>query len=241
MNKLSHNQKRWFLPLFVASFLLVGLGFTYSHHVSANYNFPEAPTDTTMEGYGIPTDPLRITNCSQLMELDNNYVNETATYIVANNIDCSGVANFTPNTAFGGSIDGRGHTISNITVSDSSNALTGSLFKSFSGKLLNLNITNVQLSYLTNSSGYIGGIMGGISAYANDATISNVRLSGNLRMMCSAWDGGVGGLIGGGTHVTVSNSYVEGSIELVDTDSNFGCGSYLIRAGGFSAMQLIET
>jgi sugar lactone lactonase YvrE len=113
----------------LASFLVAGLFFAIVLLVPAQYVFAFSGT-----GSGTSPDPYIITNCVQLQDMASNLA---AHYKLGNNIDCSDTVNWNggkgfdpvgvgitydqdfnpiPAVPFTGSLDGAGHTVSNITI-----------------------------------------------------------------------------------------------------------------------------
>ena len=123
-----------------------------------------------------------ITNCEQLQAMQNKL---DATYSLANDIDCTGV-NFTPigtySQPFFGSLEGNGHTISNLYVEAQMDYV--GLF----GAIDAAHIQNVIVSGEVRGGAYTGGLAG----WANNlAVIDNVTSHVNI-----AGGSNSGGLIG---------------------------------------------
>jgi hypothetical protein len=98
---------------------------------------------------------------------------------------------------FSGTFDGGNHTISNLTLS-----------ASFFGFLSNATIKNVRFTNLrlTASSGVNG--YGGIARYAENSTIENCALEGNINVNTFAAGGLVGTMLGG----RIFRSYAKGTL-----------------------------
>ncbi|MBI1416747.1 MAG: filamentous hemagglutinin N-terminal domain-containing protein, partial [Limimaricola sp.] len=123
-------------------------------------------------------------------------------YVLGNDIDLSSIANFTPirngSTAFTGTFDGLGHTISNLTITGSNNNV--GLFGYANGATLrNVGLVGGSVSGGSN--------VGGLAGYAYSSSISNAYATGNV-------SGGneVGGLVGHANSSTISNAYATGSV-----------------------------
>ena len=154
-----------------------------------------------------------ITNAHQLqlmaMGLSANYVlgaNIDATATGGTNDVWAGGSGFIPigssyfplGIPFTGTLDGQGHTINGLTISDSSRdgmGLVGEL--SSTGSITNVGVTGVTVS----GSGKVGGLVG-----ANYGTVSNSYSTGTV-----SGSGRVGGLVGA-NYGTVSNSYSTGTV-----------------------------
>jgi hypothetical protein len=146
-------------------------------------------------GDGTAASPYRIASCD---DLENMQVGVPGIYYsVVQNIDCSNVnggAGFTPiggysnGSNFEGSLDGRGHSISNVTINASGQDNVG-LFNELSGAT----VMDLKLDSFTVNDG--GSDVGTLAASAGDSTIQDIGVTGvNL-------SGGdvMGGLIG---HIT---------------------------------------
>lgn len=165
-------------------------------------------------GNGSPGNPYRIANCTHLREMwdeDNYDALHDKHYILTANIDCSSVNDFTPlyngNYVFSGTLDGKGHTISNITITSANNltvALFGvavdATFKKFkldhitinhsgtfyTGALIgattntiieDVHATNVSI---TSQASFVGGLVGSFDAYEGEGVITRSSVSGTL-------------------------------------------------------------
>ena len=66
---------------------------------------------------------IMITNCTELQMMQTGSSSSPVKYILANNIDCSTIANFIPignsSNAFFGEIDGQGYSIYNLKINTS--------------------------------------------------------------------------------------------------------------------------
>ena len=102
---------------------------------------------------------IMITNCGELQMMQTGSSSSPVNYTLANNIDCSAIANFIPignsSNPFFGEIDGQGYSIYNLKINTPGNAgLIG-----YSG---NCNISNIVLrncsitSNSSNSNSYSG-------------------------------------------------------------------------------------
>ena len=139
----------------------------------------------------------------QLAEMVNNglFFAFLGEVVLADNIDLSSIDNWTPigsnfQQGFGGSFDGNGYVISNLTINNSSFSTVG-LFGYIAGAISNLGLENVNIT---------GDTAGGIAACGPD--ISNCYVSGNIN-----GNSGVGGLIGHiDTDLTITNCRVTGTI-----------------------------
>lgn len=199
-------------------------------------------------GSGTPSTPYRIGSCSQLEEMNNNL---SGYYVLASNIDCSGVSNFTSignGTAFSGTFDGQGHTIKGLTMNDvecglfaqtsnatienvnlqgGSMAYNGSCGTggSIDGDAYQSTLTNVHSSMAINTT-ITTGVLGGLVGYIDGYTLSDSSFSGtitNNEMQFSD----EGGLIGQINDATLSNSYSTGSINESGSDVYVNLGGLI--------------
>ena len=145
-------------------------------------------------------------------------VGSSGNYALAENIDASGLSSFTPigeSSAFNGTFNGLGNTVSNLSVS--TNDSYAGLFGNSSGTIANLTLANVTVTS-TGSGGYIGGLIG-----LNNGAINNVNVTGTLTASTATYLGGLVGYNNGSiTGATAGdsvnggggNSYVGGLIGL---------------------------
>ncbi|MFT8680224.1 GLUG motif-containing protein, partial [Gluconacetobacter sp.] len=138
--------------------------------------------------------------------LQNVNASSSASYALANSLDLSGISNFRPLavSGFTGTFDGRGNTISNLTINDSTDRNVG-LFGQLAqtgvvrnigllggsvssngdnalvGSLVGTNIGQITNAYATgsvsatNSNNYVGGFVG-----YNDGSITNAYATGSV-------------------------------------------------------------
>ena len=174
-------------------------------------------------GTGTEEDPYQIANGAQLAYLaqfvnsdsNNDCAGEcfvlTADIDLANN-DWTPIGNSFadvlfdgPNyRLFAGNLDGKGHTISNISIGTESTPLESDVFGLFGatgGKLSNLNLDGVTICGIAkNVSGYVIGLAGALAGSAS-GSIKNCHVT-NLNMTMNTPDSGVavaywiGGLVG---------------------------------------------
>jgi hypothetical protein len=161
---------------------------------------------------------IPITTCQELQNMSSDL---TADYYLANDIDCSDTVNwnsgdgFIPvgrdiNSPFSGSLDGNGHTISNVTIYNSTNkgyttaciyaAGNGcfyGLFGLITGSVQNLNLDNINVE---SAAASVGTLAGGLGTATKNGFVSNVHvLSGSVSYATVNQYNGIqeaGGLIG---------------------------------------------
>ena len=125
-----------------------------------------------------------ITTCTELQNIRNDL---TGDYYLANDIDCSGIANFMPignlSSKFTGTFDGQGYKITNLYINRTSTGFVGLFGRTDSGS----EIKDVGLEEVSvRGQHYVGGLVG-----VNYGTITNSYSSGSV-----SGDVCVGGLVG---------------------------------------------
>ena len=140
------------------------------------------PTLHELDASEIPTKPTAPTIDDGTTPVTNNTelqaMNGSGSYILTYDPDLTGVT-WTPITGFSGTLDGNGHTISNLlieNVSASQQGLFGTVDDGFKAKDINF----VDCSISTTSSRSDVGILVGGTAGAGDVTIllNNIHLTG---------------------------------------------------------------
>ncbi len=133
-----------------------------------------------------------VTLIYKVADLSSINRNLGGTYVLMNDIDCNGIALSSigsKDNPFVGIFNGRGHTISNFTLSADSSGYTG-LFISNSGTIKNLNIQKMSISVASISASTLN--MGGLCGYNSgrilqcsvnaelNTTIGNQRYTGMI-------------------------------------------------------------
>ena len=172
-------------------------------------------------GTGTESDPYQIADGAQLAYLasevnkgqpyENSYFVLTADIDLANH-DWTPIGNSFSDALFGGTdyhlfagnLDGKGHTIFNISIGTESTPLESDVFGLFGatgGKLSNLNLDGITIyGTAKNVSGYIIGLAGALAGFAG-GPIENCHVT-NLSMTMNTPDSGrtvaywIGGLVG---------------------------------------------
>ena len=126
-----------------------------------------------------------ITTCTELQNIRNNL---TGDYYLANDIDCSGIANFKPigncDNTFTGTFDGKGYKITHLHINRPYTDCVGLFGCIGSGsEIKNASLEEVDVR----GRNYLGGLVG-----TNEGTITNSYSTGTV-------SGGayIGGLVGG--------------------------------------------
>jgi hypothetical protein len=187
---------------------------------------------------------INISNCNELQNIGNTGLN--GDYVLTGNIDCSGIANFSPIGTFTGTFDGQGYIISNLTINGGLwgdrialfSYTNGAVIRNLSitnaniqgnskmavlvGEAVNTVITNVSVSSGVTMFGMGGDFTGGLVGYADNSLIS--YSSSNLPMNIPGSH--VGGLVGSSNNGTIiSKSYAVGTVTV-------GTGSGKTNGGG---------
>lgn len=188
-------------------------------------------------GEGSETSPYEISTVEELLQFsslmnvgDVNY--NTKYYKIKNDIDLSGIANWTPISNFNGIFDGNGNRITGLTIN--SVGVTGEttkyigLFESNKGTVKNLGVINSNIEVSNYLNIYAGGIAG-----ENNGSIINCYFTGDMKIS-SAWASSkssktiAGGIVGCNNGM-VADSYNTGSIS-----ARTGNYSGLVYAGGIA-------
>ena len=172
-------------------------------------------------GTGTESDPYQIADGAQLAylasEVNKGQPYENACFVLTADIDL-GNHDWTPignsfsdalfggtdYSVFAGNLDGKGHTVSNISIGTEGAPLESDVFGLFGvtgGKLSNLNLNGVTIcGTAKNVSGYVIGLAGALSGSAS-GPVENCHVA-NLSLTVSTPDSGraaaywIGGLIG---------------------------------------------
>ena len=172
-------------------------------------------------GTGTESDPYQIADGAQLAylasEVNKGQPYENACFVLTADIDL-GNHDWTPignsfsdalfggtdYSVFAGNLDGKGHTVSNISIGTEGAPLESDVFGLFGvtgGKLSNLNLNGVTIcGTAKNVSGYVIGLAGALSGSAS-GPVENCHVA-NLSLTVSTPDSGraaaywIGGLVG---------------------------------------------
>ena len=180
-------------------------------------------------GSGTGNDPYQIADGAQLAYLasevnkgqtyENSYFVLTADIDLANH-DWTPIGNPFSDALFGGkdyslfagNLDGKGHTISNISIGTESTPLESDVFGLFGatgGKISNLNLDGVTICGIAkNVSGYIIGLAGALAGSASgpieNCHVANLSMTMNTPdsgMAVAYWIGGLVGALDGSQHI----------------------------------------
>lgn len=150
-----------------------------------------------------PTNVKAATTITTCAGLANIALDTDGDYVLGSDVDCSGVADWTPINSFTGKLDGAGHAIQNLTILGLDNG--NAMFTTLDGaKIYNLNITNANV--YTN---FEGGILAGKAI--NESKIVNVHIDGSL--LSNAQLSFTGALVGSMNHSFIYFSSANVSIK----------------------------
>jgi hypothetical protein len=162
---------------------------------------------------------ISITTCNELLAIDDDVNNISQNYKLANDIDCSGIANFTPiglgggvwaGAGYGGVFDGQSYSISNLVI-DESVYMVGLFAAADNAEIKNVTLSGGSVS----GKGQVGALVG----YARDSNLSNIH--SNLNIV--ATEGNAGGLVGSVENFDEENSKIfERLSSTGNVTSNFG-------------------
>lgn len=138
-----------------------------------------------------------ISTCAALQNISSTGLN--GDYVLTSDIDCSGIANFSRIGTFTGTLDGQGHTVSNLTVDPGFLSDRVALFSTTDGAVIrNLSITNAHIVGYTKVAVLVG--------EATNTVITNVAVSSGITMFGLGSGGNVGGLVGSANNTRISYS-----------------------------------
>lgn len=156
------------------------------------------------------TGAILITTCTELQNMNNDL---SASYALANNIDCAEtkswngglgfepIGNDTAGSEFKGSFNGNGNVISGLFINRPSRADTG-LFGEVNGQITRVGLTAVDITGGPGSGSLVGGLVG------SSASVSNSYATGSVKPGPVVPGGAMtGGLIGWAQDSKISSCY----------------------------------
>ncbi|MFT8644681.1 MAG: MBG domain-containing protein, partial [Gluconacetobacter sp.] len=162
--------------------------------------------------FPVTTPVWRVQSTFGLQTINNDLA---ANYAMVSDIDAGAVSNFAPiggTSGYSGVFDGQGHTISNLTINDTSDAQVG-LFGATATSAKIMNVT-LNCGSVTGNSAYIGSLVGGNQGeITNDTSTVSVSSSGQ--------SSNTGGLVGANFGSITSSEY-NGSVTSSALDANSG-------------------
>jgi len=234
------NKKQWLMMQLVALLVVTGGVFLIRPHLARAVSV----NPSSMTGFGLPGMPYEITNCTELQDIN---LNLTASYRLMNDIDCSDTINwnsgagFSPigqnSNAFNGSLDGHGHTINGLYISQMGAGFDlgfTALFAQSDPSALFLNFKVTAATIVGNGqSGNSGAATAGVVATMYGGLMDRVHFSGVISVPGCNSRQTIGGIIGKiesspNGWLNVSSLSSEGAITVTGTN----CGQYATVAGG---------
>lgn len=188
-------QARTFGPLLSRNLIRVAIVAATAATVTAligSHFSPRAQAFST--GTGTWDDPYIITTCDEFQDIGSTLEYRHASYLLANDIDCSGIANFTTigddstNQYFTGRFDGGGHTISNVTVNYPTRNYLGVFAETDGAYIKNVIFDNVTVD----GKGYVGAVAG----YTYNSSLTGISVINSSVTAHSPTSGTVGGVVG---------------------------------------------
>ena len=187
---------------------------------------------------------VEITDAAGLAAIANDPQGD---YALAADIDMRGVT-WIP-IEFRGTLDGRGHIIYNLTITQTGEetattydgrhrgyeTVFAALFSILKGgSVQNLNLLNVKVDLATDRPVFIAGIAG----MMQDGTISNCSVDGRMKVEATSLQCGAGGIAGFGTGL-IENCNVDAEITIVAVGAKETCEEYLggVLANGYADVQ----
>ena len=151
-----------------------------------------------------------LTTCAQLQNIGSLGLN--GDYVLANDINCSSIADFQPIGTFTGTLDGQNHIISGFTI-DQFLGTNKAMFSSTNGAIIrNITFTGIDVD------GYLNTAV--IASSATNTIFSNISLSGTFR----------GDTPSGGIAAVMTNSVIIGSYSNLSMSTWSDAGQLVGRA-----------
>lgn len=204
------------------SLLLLIVGFLFTTQTQQTLAY-------SGQGSGTLSEPYLIANCVQLQEMRDDL---SASYALANNIDCSDTINWnggkgfepvgTSTAQFTGTLDGNNYTISDLSiiraddlydVNPGDEEYVGVIGYASNSTINDVNLANAKVKGWK----YVGGIVG----YANNTTISNVSVNAGLSAddcdpgycVWARYGESGGGIVGHSNSSTITHAVVGASVK----------------------------
>lgn len=151
--------------------------------------FYKLPLSKFAGGDGTAENPYHIATIGDLARISDDLA---AHYVLDNDIDATAYAFYSigkDSEAFTGTLDGQGHTISNLDLTRS----TGIFYQLTKASVSNLNIRNAVCSVANNNTGVL-------ASSATDSKITNVHVVGLTAQGATDKSGSFGGLVAAATN-----------------------------------------
>lgn len=171
----------------------------------------EKTENFTISEIGSPDYPFIINTAEELLNIQNtdynllNIDSKTVCYKLGSNIDLSTIENWTPigtqKNPFVGTLDGDGHTISNLNFNNTSESNVG-LFGYSSATIKNIKLENFTIT----GKDTVGALVGTLIGTIDNIEANNIIINGS--------ENNIGGLVGTCTSLSsISNCTVNATIQ----------------------------
>lgn len=154
-------------------------------------------------GDGSVENPYEITNASQLRLIGDE---PAANYAIVKDLDGSDIVQY-PIEGFKGTLDGRGHAVSNLSITPSTSSWAGLFNRAEGGVVSNLTFVNPSMD-VTSQQSYAGIVAG----EGFNLKVDNVHLYHPVITADAKFDGNTGAIVGKLTNGgSVTNCFVSGA------------------------------
>ncbi len=181
--------------------------------VSVSVGVSVAPAQQALAfagGTGSSASPYQISTCVELLKIDDSIANLSAHYVLAGNINCTGVTvvpMVNGTTYFSGTLDGGGFEISGLSLSCST-TFCGLFHTVTSGTVKNIVF---DAPVVTSTTLYVGVVAGLVGSQTATAIFENIV----IQSMNVDASGTVGGIAGMCTACSIAGGSVSGSVDAV--------------------------
>jgi hypothetical protein len=206
----------------------INAGSDYPRLAWENQQYSLLETDYPARSYsgsGTEDDPFVLLNSTDILSMSKRVPDWNSNFILGKDIDMYGISDYYPITEFGGTLDGRGHCINNLTISSQvigSNYNLG-LIGILKGKIYDLKVENVSI---TSTGEYLGAI----TSSNIEGSIENCYSSGTV-IGKGDYIGGLAGDNAGSllnchsTYLVTTNGCYAGALVGSNSDSLTNCYS----------------
>lgn len=205
----------------------------------------QQPPIYKVTGDGSVTNPYNISNEEDLLYFTNKFNLKVEEYIGKNYVLTNDIilnSNFPMIDEFSGVLEGKGYKISNLTINDTPESITGDYRAGFirvlSGTVKNLAIegASVTINGTSGESGQAVGILAGETL--NGSSVIGCKVTGNVTAACCEKAGGIVGMTKSGALIT--DSFYSGNVTAKTIAGGIsayvqGTVQYCIAMGNISA------
>jgi hypothetical protein len=177
--------------------------------------------DKASEVYSQKVEIVEVSTPAEFQKLISNGTDSYKIYRLTSDLDFTGIS-YNPGTkAFTGMFDGDGHTISNLSVENTTSSNKGGasiFYRLYGGTIINVNFDKIELSGVTD----VGIVGQAYSGYIANIKMTNIRAIGDQR---------IGGLVGH-AYEQVNSPLIIDRVSLVNTDTNYVIYGTTSRSAG---------